>query len=238
MAAVRLSLVHVVQGVDPVKANYRLLVVAHPDDETIFFAGVLQSKRNLPWKVLCLTDGNAEGRGVERHQEFLAAAHLLGAREAVQWEYRDAQGERLPIDEIAVRLRELPAPKEVFTHGPLGEYGHPHHQDCSLAVHRAFPRLKVYSPAWNCNADFVVKLTSAQFQKKTQAYAEIYRKETSRFLNVLPNMPFEGYRRFSSSEAESLAGYLRFDRLLDKSMAREHSWVASLLREQGYRDGN
>ena len=51
---------------------YRLLVVAHPDDETIFFAGVIQSKRDLPWHLVCLTDGNADGRGKERHLELLA----------------------------------------------------------------------------------------------------------------------------------------------------------------------
>jgi LmbE family N-acetylglucosaminyl deacetylase len=220
------------------KAPYRLLVVAHPDDETIFFAGALQSKRDLPWHVVCLTDGNAEGRGAERHQEFLAATRLLGAKEATQWEYKDMQREHLPVDEIAARLRELPAPREIFSHGPLGEYGHLHHQDCSLAVHRAFPKLVIYSPAWNCNADFVVKLTVAQFRKKTRAFAEIYNKETSRFINILPNMPVEGYRRFSSKEVESLAGYLRCGQPLDESTMGEHSWAANLLRDERYRSGS
>lgn len=217
--------------VSGVKAPYRLLVVAHPDDETIFFAGALLSKRSLPWHVICITDGNADGRGAERRLDFLAATKLLGAKKAEQWGYRDTFRERLPIDEIATRLRDLPAPREVFSHGPLGEYGHPHHQDCSLAVHRAFPKLKIFSPAWNCNVDFVVKLTAGQFRKKTRAYTEIYGKEMSANLHFLPNMPVEGYRRFQNEEVEVLVDHLRREHPLSISALGEHSWAANMLRD-------
>jgi LmbE family N-acetylglucosaminyl deacetylase len=211
------------------KVQHRLLVVAHPDDETIFFAGALLSKRDLPWHVICLTDGNANGRGTERHQEFLAATEILGAKNVTQWEYQDNHREHLPVDEIAARLRELPLPKEIFTHGPFGEYGHRHHQDCSLAVHRAFPKVQIFSPAWNCNADFVVKLTINQFRKKTKAYAGVYGKETSTFLDFLPNMPVEGYRRFLRREVEALASYIQREDPLDVADLGEHSWVAQPL---------
>ena len=211
--------------------SYRLLVVAHPDDETIFFSGVLLTKRDLPWHVICLTDGNADGRGVERHAELLAATKLFGVKSVEQWNYADIFAKRLPVDEIAARLRALPAPKEVFAHGPMGEYGHPHHQDASLAVHRAFDKLKIFSPAWNCNADFVVQLTPAQFKKKTFAFGEIYAKETARFVNVLPNMPVEGYRRFRLGEVEALAGYLRRERALSPKELKETAWTVKMLPE-------
>lgn len=211
---------------------YRLLVVAHPDDETIFFSGVLQTKRDLPWRVICLTDGNADGRGVERHAELMAATKLQGVRDVEQWDYHDIFEKRLPVDEIAERLRALPLPKEVYGHGPMGEYGHPHHQDASLATHRAFAdRVKIFSPAWNCAADFSVQLTQAQYRKKTQAFAEIYGKETSRFVNVLPNMPVEGYRRFRLAEVEALAGYMRHERDLKTSALKETGWAAKMLPE-------
>ncbi len=208
---------------------YRLLVVAHPDDETIFFGGLLLQLRDLPWHVICLTDGNADGRGKERHQEFLAATKLLGVKKAEHWSYRDIFPNRLPVEEITTRLRALAIPKEVYTHGPLGEYGHPHHQDCALATYRAFPKLKIFSPAWNCRAEKVVHLSPAQFRKKTQAFAEIYRKETSRFLNILPNMSVEGFCRFQLQEIEALVGFLRHERSLDVTALKEHKWAASLL---------
>jgi LmbE family N-acetylglucosaminyl deacetylase len=214
------------------KKPYRLLVVAHPDDETIFFSGVLQTKRDLPWHVICLTDGNADGRGVERHEELLAATKLLGARTVEQWTYRDLFEKRLPVDEIAARIRALPTPKEAYGHGPMGEYGHPHHQDASLALHRAFQdKVKIYSPAWNCPADFSVQLTPAQFRKKTHAFGEIYAKETARFVNVLPNMPVEGYRRFRLAEVEALAGYMRGERELKPSELKSTGWAAEMLPE-------
>ncbi|MGZ3700859.1 MAG: PIG-L family deacetylase [Bdellovibrionota bacterium] len=212
--------------------SYRLLVVAHPDDETIFFSGVLLTKRDLPWHVICLTDGNADGRGTERHAELLAATKLLGVKTVEQWDYRDIFAQRLPVDEIAARLRALPPPKEVFAHGPMGEYGHPHHQDACLATHRAFgDKLKIFSPAWNCQADFVVQLTAAQFRKKTFAFAEIYAKETSRFVNVLPNMPVEGFRRFRLEEVEALAGYMRRERTLKPGELKDTAWAAKMLPE-------
>jgi LmbE family N-acetylglucosaminyl deacetylase len=208
---------------------YRLLVVAHPDDETIFFSGVLLTKRDLPWHVVCLTDGDADGRGKERHEELLAATKLLGVKSVEQWDYPDVYPSRLPVDEIAARLQALPAPKEVFAHGPMGEYGHPHHQDACLAAHRAFPKLKIFSPAWNCPADLVVKLSPAQFKKKTRAFAEIYAKETARFVNVLPNMPVEGFRRFGRDEVEALVGFLRGERALEPRRMKDTAWAAGML---------
>ncbi len=214
--------------------GYRLLVVAHPDDETIFFSGPLLTKRDLPWHLVCLTDGNADGRGEERHQELLQAARLLGVKAVSHWNYPDIYPDRLPADEIAQKIRELVKengmPKEVFTHGPMGEYGHPHHQDACLATHRAFgPKMKIYSPAWNCAAEFAIQLTPAQYKKKTFAFSEIYRKETSRFLNILPNMAVESFRRFTSGEVEAVAGFFRHERSLSPKELKEHSWAAKML---------
>lgn len=209
---------------------YRLLVVAHPDDETIFFGGLLMNQRSLPWLVVCVTDGNADGRGAERHREFTAAAKLLGARKSEQWDFLDKYPDRLPIDQLVARLAELPSPKEVYTHGPLGEYGHPHHQDVCLAVHRAFSgKAKIFSPAWNSHAEKIVKLSPAQFKKKTKAFAEIYGKETTRFVNILPSMAVETFRSFSDREVEAIVGYFRRERPLDAKALKEQAWLVDLL---------
>jgi len=208
---------------------YRLLVVAHPDDETIFFGGLLQREKSLPWKVICLTDGNADGRGKERAEEFLAATKIFGVKKTEQWNYPDLFPNRLPVKEITERLSTLPLPKEIYTHGPLGEYGHPHHQDACLAVHRAFPKLKIFSPAWNCLADKVIKLTPVEFKKKTRAYAEIYPKETGRFVNILPDTAVESFTRFTGHEVETLAGFFRREQELNLKAIRHYSWIAPLL---------
>ena len=108
--------------------KHNLLVVAHPDDETIFFGGLVQVYRRRPWKVICVTDGNADGEGEKRKKDFFSACTQLIAKSFEMWDFPDRFGQRLDIDRLAQRLKTENA-AEVFTHGALGEYGHPHHQD-------------------------------------------------------------------------------------------------------------
>ncbi len=208
---------------------YRLLVVAHPDDETIFFGGLLLRERKLPWKVVCVTDGNADARGMERAQEFLAATKILGVKATEHWNYPDIFPNRLPVQEIAERLSTFPLPREVYTHGPLGEYGHPHHQDVCLAVHRAFKKVEIFSPAWNCLPEKIVKLTPGEFKKKLRAFAEVYAKETGRFLNILPASSVETFTRFSLREVEALVSFLRREKDLDASAVKHLRWTTPQL---------
>lgn len=208
---------------------YRLLVVAHPDDESIFFGGLLQRERSLPWKVICVTDGNFDGRGKERQAELASAMKLFGIKDFAHWDFKDSFPERLPIEEISARLKALPPPKEIFTHGPMGEYGHPHHQDICLAVHRTFSKQKIFSPAWNCAPDKVIHLKVAEAKKKTKAFAEIYRKETQGFLTILPNSFVESFCLFPRQEVEALVGYFRGEMLLQEKQLKKYAWAAHLL---------
>ena len=43
----------------------RIIIVAHPDDETLKFSSVLNDAL-----VVCVTDGNSLGRGCQRKREF------------------------------------------------------------------------------------------------------------------------------------------------------------------------
>jgi len=56
-----------------------LLVVAHPDDESMFFAPTilfLKSKgHNI--HILCMSQGNADGLGITRKQELYRACDTL-----------------------------------------------------------------------------------------------------------------------------------------------------------------
>lgn len=52
-----------------------LVVTAHPDDETLFFAPALVEGRT---HVLCLSDGGYDGLGATRTRELAVAAHMLG----------------------------------------------------------------------------------------------------------------------------------------------------------------
>ena len=57
-----------------------LLVIAHPDDEAMFFGPTLRalSKKGIPVQVLCLSNGNADGLGKIREKELAASLKTLG----------------------------------------------------------------------------------------------------------------------------------------------------------------
>lgn len=201
---------------------YNLVCVAHPDDETIFFGGLLQTHRDRPWRVICCTsDGDPE-----RHDQFLHACQELGVTMTEWWGFLDRYDTRLPIDQLVSRLKSLPMPSEIFTHGIVGEYGHPHHQDVSFAVHRAFPEHRqLFSTAYNTFPELTVALTPETFQKKTQVLTRIYGSETNRFLNVLPATFAEGFCRLEFSEVEAIYTYLTSDSEVPMARLKAYLWL-------------
>ncbi|KAL8939633.1 MAG: hypothetical protein Q9211_002652 [Gyalolechia sp. 1 TL-2023] len=66
-------------------ANKRIcLLIAHPDDEAMFFSPTLLALTNPNAgnhvKILCLSNGNADGLGQVREKELVASAKILGLR--------------------------------------------------------------------------------------------------------------------------------------------------------------
>ncbi|MCC7441831.1 MAG: PIG-L family deacetylase [Bdellovibrionales bacterium] len=224
-----------------------LLVVAHPDDETIFFGGLLLATRSRHWRVICVTDGNADGHGTTRAAQFQAACKALGVRKAEQWDFPDIYEKRLDLARLGERLRAIldskDRPGEVYTHGPLGEYGHPHHQDVCAAVHRAFGdgggkgarRVPVWSPAYNCLPSKWVKLTPAQYRVKCRVLSGIYRAETRRFAHFLPALAAEGFIRHALREVDALHGWAAEARHPDPKHLQAYSWYLPYLEESGGR---
>ncbi|KAI4137786.1 MAG: hypothetical protein L6R39_007100 [Caloplaca ligustica] len=60
------------------------LLIAHPDDEAMFFSPTLLALTNPETgnhvKILCLSNGNADGLGLAREKELIASAMILGLR--------------------------------------------------------------------------------------------------------------------------------------------------------------
>ena len=216
------------------KGKFNLVCVSHPDDETIFFGGLIQRRQSRPWKIICVTDGNADGQGQMRHKQFKKACSRLGASEALWWEYPDIYAKRLPVDEIAQRLQdEMGGAHEIFTHGPLGEYGHPHHQDVSYAVHKAFeghPRL--YAVAYNALPELQIQLTAKEYALKTDILTNIYGSETIRFLNLLPATSSEGFLKLDPGESQALYEFLAHGRPLKAKQLKAHRWMLKYLKDR------
>ena len=210
------------------KQKMTLVVVAHPDDETIFFGGLLlKAKRSKSkWIVVCATsDGNES-----RRRDFDKACRILGVDEALWWGYPDKYEQRLPVNDLVEKLQKMVIPDEVYTHGIVGEYGHPHHQDVSFAVHSAFRKhQKLYSVAYNAFPEIEIKLSPKEFEVKAKILTKVYGSETQRFLNVLPSTYVEGFLRLEFKEVEAIYNYLALHRDLNIKALKKNRWLADYL---------
>ena len=108
------------------------MIVAHPDDETIFgYTQLIQrikladSKYCPDWTVLCLTNGDNEMRA----SEFRRVVHQDYCAIPVIWDYADQWN--APIDlRCTDRLSDFLAEGKfdhIVTHNSEGEYGHTQH---------------------------------------------------------------------------------------------------------------
>lgn len=112
-----------------------LMVVAHPDDETLW--GGVQLAEGNNWGVICSTNGKNRARA----NAFVKAMKILGCC-GIMLDVADRR-EHPPtnddLEELAAFIGPLingPGVVQVVTHGPDGEYGHPMHIAISELVTR------------------------------------------------------------------------------------------------------
>ena len=187
----------------------RLLVVAHPDDESLFFMGALMDRSLGPWHVACVTDGNADGDGLRRRKQFEKACDMLKVEKSHWLGLPDIYEKRLDPATLQAKLSELDPPSEVYTHGPIGEYMHPHHQDvCFIVTNFYHQKIQVYLAAYNTFPERTFPLTAAQFELRTKILADIYGTETMRFINMLPARHEDGFIKADQDEVNAIYKYL------------------------------
>ena len=134
-----------------------LLVMAHPDDESMGNGGMIlrHTRAGVPVDLVCATRGGAgwggkpAGRRPEelpeiRSEELRRAAVVLGIREVELWDYPDGGVADCSQDEITARIasavRRL-RPAVVVGWGPDGGYGHPDHIAIGAYTDRALSSL-------------------------------------------------------------------------------------------------
>lgn len=139
------------------KPYNKLLIVAHPDDETLW--GYHQLKNSKDWKILCVTNANNITRVSELKN---IAIHFDTALEI--WNYEDSplhynMHPQLYKD-IAHEINK-PNVKMVLTHNPLGEYGHIQHIKVSnvvLSVSKKPTYVFSYTPNHKSNQNEICNL--------------------------------------------------------------------------------
>jgi LmbE family N-acetylglucosaminyl deacetylase len=110
------------------------LIVAHPDDETLWAGGTILSHPSWKWFIVCLCRKSDKDRGPKFHN----ALKVLKS-EGIMGDLDDGPDQK-PLDEREIEhaiLKLLP-PKNfdlIITHNPSGEYTrHIRHEEVSKAV--------------------------------------------------------------------------------------------------------
>lgn len=111
--------------------NYKkydsLMIVAHPDDETIWGANHLKNGNYL---VICITNGDNETRSKEFYEVMKQVGSqgiMLTYPDKTNGKKDDWKSSKEAITKDIQYIIKQNHWKEIVTHNPDGEYGHPHH---------------------------------------------------------------------------------------------------------------
>ena len=111
-----------------------LVIIAHPDDETIWMGGTILSLKNINWTIFSLCRGNDQ----DRAPKFKKVCAYYNARSLISdLEDEGIMNVKESLSEIKEKIKAGLAGKKfayIFTHGYNGEYGHERHLGTHLAV--------------------------------------------------------------------------------------------------------
>jgi len=171
-----------------------LVVVSHPDDETIWMGGAILSFPNIRWHIfsLCRADDPDRAPKFKKVCDFYKAKYFIS-----NLEDENIMSVSESVSEIKKRIMEalLFFKKSnfeyIFTHGKNGEYGHPRHKGVNIAASEMLSEgplagKEVFNFAYSLSAsgefcrpnrkaeNFILRLSSNAFNKKKFIIQKLY----------------------------------------------------------------
>lgn len=179
-----------------------LVIVAHPDDETIWMGGFILKNSQWAWTIISLCRKNDR----DRMPKFLDVCKFYKAN-AIISDLDDEELKPLHINEIIEKIKQLIPKKKydyIFTHGKNGEYEHLRHKEIHMAVKKMIekkdlecekayyfsykkgkkstpnnPELKIPEP--DENSDLVISLDEHQYINKLKLIKDFYGFDDNNF---------------------------------------------------------
>ena len=162
---------------DKRKSKTIAVIVAHPDDETLWAGGTILSYPSWEWFIVCL----CRGSDTERAPKFYKALKVLKS-EGIMGDLDDGP-EQKPLDEKEVEraILDLLPPKHfdlIISHNPTGEYTrHVRHEEASKAVIKLWHAGKISTnELWT----FAYEDGNKEYYPRPVENAPIYRTLTKR----------------------------------------------------------
>ncbi|CAI5438396.1 unnamed protein product [Caenorhabditis angaria] len=127
-------------------SNRILLIIAHPDDETMFFSPTIRALVNAGHRifVLCISNGNFYGKGKIRSRELFLAAKYLGisSSDVTCLDYDEFEDgdkwNRKNLSYIILRHIEVLSADVVISFDNYGISGHHNHISCFDALQTVY----------------------------------------------------------------------------------------------------
>ena len=116
-----------------------LLIIAHPDDEIMFWTPTIKSfiSNHIPMKILCLSNGNYNGLGEKREIEFDNVSRELNFFDnqilnipELQDNIKEKWRPKIVSDQIKEFMKNNPDIKTIITFDSDGVTKHPNHISC------------------------------------------------------------------------------------------------------------
>ncbi|KAK7961098.1 N-acetylglucosaminyl-phosphatidylinositol de-N-acetylase [Apiospora saccharicola] len=212
----------------PTLRNKRIcLLIAHPDDEAMFFAPTLLALTRPDTgnhvKILCLSTGDQDGMGHVRRTELKKSAMLLGLRDEDDAfvvddpDFRDSITETWDTDKVATLLSAAFAPhlSQKKTREPMasidvlltfdegGVSSHPNHISLYHGARRFISALTEGKPGYACPVDLYT-LTTVGFVRKYCGFLDVFATIFSATLGAGANMTRSATSGFGGNNKRDL----------------------------------
>ena len=153
----------------------KILFIAHPDDEVVFFSQQLISKDG--WLVVCITNGGNKIRS----REFINSMNKFNARyKILNFEdgYMVKWNEKKVINKINKILNMRKEWDIIVTHNYEGEYGHFQHKELNRIIKSICNDRKVYITSLNGGLEVEKnKLSLKKKLQKEKLMKELYKSQ-------------------------------------------------------------
>lgn len=143
-----------------------VIVIAHPDDESIWCSSLLTRYPQFDWTIICCTTPVSDPM---RAIKFLHASSKLGAKQMIRLVMKDFGKEcLLDMDELSGRLKLEPY-THIFTHNSIGEYNHIHHKQIHEFIVKNYSHKKLTFFGYGMESTNIINLSPQEVNKKLTA---------------------------------------------------------------------